>query len=94
MVRRKSIARRLPYIVYRVEPTDNGAIAYKAWIGDKNGRLIRDKRLGDATLTDWAAEPIKGQWIVSNDTDAIHGLPEEVRNGLWEFDDALRKAMG
>ncbi|MBS1674059.1 MAG: hypothetical protein JSS74_08860 [Actinobacteria bacterium] len=83
-------------IVYRVEhdPDDATAIDMRAWEADElTGRLDRSRYVGKAKLTGYEGPAIRGQWVDSTDTDRIHELPEEVRDALWEFDDAARAAM-
>lgn len=94
MARRKSLARRTPIIVYRVEPNDESAIEMRAWVGDENGRMIKEQFVGNAKISEYDGPEVRGQWLDSTDTDGIHALPEEVRDGLFEFDDAIRKALG
>lgn len=88
---RKSIARRRPIIVYRVELTDDDrALVLKAWIGNDMGRLDPDRFLGTARDNEWDGGHLRGRWFDNRDTETIHGLPVKAREYLWEFDDALR----
>lgn len=95
-MRRKSIARRRPVVVYRVEMDDEtpGTVIAKGWIAedDVTRRLDRTRPCGRA-WTDEQVETIRGQWIDNTDTDAIHALPAAVRDLIWEFDDKIREAL-
>lgn len=96
MTRRKSIARRTPVVVYRVEADADEPLRVnlRAWEADDIGRMIQSRPFGRA-WTD--LEPDQsltgGGWILSTDTDAIHELPDVVRDQLWDFDDAIRAAL-
>ncbi|MFF1572495.1 hypothetical protein ACFVWR_07075 [Leifsonia sp. NPDC058292] len=46
--------------------------------------------IAEATITEPDGPYPKGQWFTSQDTDAIHGLSEDIRDGVFQFDDALR----
>lgn len=89
--RRKSIARRRPIIVYRLEPIEGGTIRIRGWMTDDDlmGRLDERKYLGAANITGYAG-PARGQWFDSRDTDSIHGLPKELRDAVFQVDDAWR----
>lgn len=89
MTRRKSIARRRPVIIYRID-YEGQAITVKAWRGDEDmGRIDGPKVFENSwPITGDAAG---GSWIDSRDTDAIHNLPAAVRDLVWGIDDELRK---
>lgn len=91
MIRKKSLARRRPVILYRVEPQGT-ALALRAWEADANGRMIKDRKLAEADLPDGAEELHGGCWVTSDDTDGIYDLPKAARQALWQLDDAIRAA--
>ncbi|MBP1326742.1 hypothetical protein JOF28_001974 [Leucobacter exalbidus] len=91
MARRKSLARRWPWVVYRVEQ-DGDKVFIKAWEANTYGRMIKSRHLATGTISEWEHDPVKPCWLTSTDTDAIHRLHEEIRDGLWELDDAIRQA--
>lgn len=94
-MRRKSIARRRPVVVYRVEsdPEDASIVRVRAWEAedDETKRLNRDRPFGSGWVDEQGA--IRGQWLDSTDTDGIHALPEDVRELIWEMDDSIRAAL-
>jgi len=95
-MRRKSIARRRPLIVFRAEPDENDATVFhvRAWIGDDvTGRLDRDRYIGNVRATEYAGTAFRGQWLDNTDTEAIHDLPDDVRDAIWSLDDAAREAL-
>lgn len=91
MTRRKSLARRWPIVLYRVEQHGNDVVL-KAWEANAQGRMFKSRPVGSAVIRDWEDEPVRDRWVTSDDTDGIHELPLDVREGLWEFDDAIREA--
>jgi len=91
MTRRKSLARRWPHVVYRVEQ-DGEDVLLKGWEANEYGRMIKSRYLGYAAIREWDHEPVRATWLTSDDTDGIHSLHEEVRDALWQLDDAIREA--
>ena len=87
--RRKSIARRRPVIVYRVE-VDESEFRIRAWNADELTHRIDGPMRYENT---WSYEgPRFGSaWITNVDTDEIHDLPTGVAELIWRIDDLLRE---
>jgi hypothetical protein len=94
MPRRRSLARRRPIVVYRVDAdSDARSVTIKAFLANEMGRIINTKRTeAVATITDFDGPYPRGQWIESTETDDIHALADDVRDGIFAVDDALREA--
>lgn len=94
---RKSIARRRPVIVYRLEPSssDAEAVDMRAWVVDdeETGRLDPKSKVGEWTFTGWTGDPVRA-WLDNRDTDGIHALPEPFQRAIWSADDAIRSSFG
>lgn len=95
--RRKTLARRSPELVYLVSPQpEAGIVVMKAWFADEYGRLDRTRgMIAKAEVTEVKAEemPTRETWLTSKETDRIYTLHEEVRDGLFQLDDAIREAL-
>lgn len=95
--RRKTLARRSPELVYLVAPdAEASAVTVKAWFANEYGRI--DKAQGViavANVTDLEPGqlPRTDNWVSSKDTDKLYTLHEEVREGIFQLDDAIRDAI-
>jgi hypothetical protein len=87
--RRKSIARRRPVIVYRIE-VDDESFQIKAWHGDSQTHRIAGPMLYDGRWS-YEGERFRSVWLTNVDTDGIHDLPPSVSNLIWKIDDVLRE---
>jgi hypothetical protein len=69
-------------------------VACEAWVAkdDVTARLDPDRYLGKAMLTEYEGPRVKLKWLDNRDTDAIHEQHEDVRDLIWQFDDAIREA--
>ena len=93
-MRKRSLARRTPIVVYRVEPdSDQRRVDLRAWLGDDSGRMLKEHPLGSAWVDEIESPLPRGQWLTSRDTDQIYTLPDVVRDQLFDFDDAIREAL-
>ncbi|MFE6965652.1 hypothetical protein ACFVAJ_11075 [Agromyces sp. NPDC057679] len=95
--RRRSLARRSPELVYLVVPDDEAsAVAVKAWFANEYGRIDKDRGIiAVANITDLEPDqlPRRNSWVSSKDTDRLYTLHEEVREGVFQLDDAIREAI-
>lgn len=91
--RRRTIARRNPELVYKVEAGSEHEIELHVWVADERGRLIANKYIGNAWI-DEPDEPLRaGGWHSSKDTERLYMLPDEVRELLFQLDDSARAAL-
>lgn len=95
--RRKTLARRSPELVYLVAPeAEASAVTVKAWFANEYGRIDKAKGvIAVASITDLEPSqlPRTDNWVSSKDTDKLYKLHEEVREGLFQLDDAIRDAI-
>jgi hypothetical protein len=95
--RRKTLARRSPELVYLVSPQhETGAVIMKAWFADEYGRMDRARGvIAKAEVTEVKSEemPAGDMWLTSKETERIYTFNEDIREGLFQLDDAIREAM-
>ncbi len=71
-------------------------VILKAWFANEYGQIDKSRGLiARATVSDvsGADMPPRDKWMTSKDTDRIYTLQGEVRDGLFQLDDAIRDAM-
>lgn len=95
--RRKTLARRSPELVFLVSPQpEMGAVVMKAWFADQYGRMDRARgMIAKAEVTEVKSEgmPRGDRWMTSKETESIYMLHEDIREGLFQLDDAIREAI-
>lgn len=95
--RRRTLARRSPQLVYLVSPQpETGAVIVKAWFADENGRMDRARGvIAKAEVAEVTSEgmPAGDRWLTSKETERIYMFHEDIREGIFQLDDAIREAI-
>jgi len=90
---KKSIARRRPVTVFRVDTSDDGTeFTVKVWIATDPDMPRTDRYAGKVTEDEYSGPRAQG-WFDSRDTASLHRLPTEVLDALFEIDDRVREAL-
>ena len=87
---RRTLARREPIILYRLELEDSNTLNIRAWEANNEGRMINDRFFGEVTFGKYPDEKVPFTWLLSNQTDELNSLPEEVADFVCKVDDLCR----
>jgi len=75
------------------ESGEPGTVFVRAWIADDRGRLDSKRPMGHASFDDEGIQLPSDIWYSSKETGRLYELPEEVREGIWEYDDVIRAQL-
>ena len=90
---RRSLARREPGLVFRLELNNDKTFVIRVWQADQFGRMLKDKFFGQAVLRGYEYEKPDFTWLHSHETDALNSLPDEIADWVCKMDDMVRDIL-
>lgn len=87
---KRTLARRTPELLYRIENEDEDSVFVKVWKSDEM-KHIDGPRLAVAYIQEREGEPFKDVWVTSKETQELRSLPDDIRDFIFALDDTVRK---
>lgn len=87
---RRTLARRDPRILYRLELNESKVLDIRAWEANNEGRMIKDRFFGEVTFGKYPKDSVPFTWLLSDETEELNTLPDEVVDFICKVDDLCR----